>query len=281
MNSPSHSVPRLSQLWPRHSLTRLQSGTTPTARGIGLRVFLDIPYTNKEEYRNKLDLFLPDLPSFPVVVFAHGGAWVSGDKALYGYLGAFLARHGIGAVLANYNLAPQASHPTAARDLARAFAWTREHIGAYGGDQDRLYLCGHSAGGHIAALLATNDSFLAAENLGVEHVRGVVAISGIYYLHWNIIVAGLGFVFRDSDKTAASPFWNVKPGRPPFLILRAQKELLTLSRQADQFHKRLLRHSCRSRLVVAPREDHHSIIQNAVLPTAEYGKEILRFVREE
>jgi acetyl esterase/lipase len=167
-----------------------------------------------------------------------------------------------------------------AQALARAFAWTHEHIGAYGGDPDRLYLCGHSAGGHSAALLGTNEAFLAGENLGFEHVLGLVAVSGVYKIHWNMTVARLGFVFRNSDKTAASPFWNVKPDCPPFLILHAHKEIWTLSGQAHQFHKRLLQHNCRSRLAVARGEDHSSIIQNAALPGAGHGKEIVNFIHE-
>ncbi len=132
----------------------------------------------------------------------------------------------------------------------------------------------------LAALLGTNESFLAAERLGFEYVRGVIAVSGVYKVHWNMTVAGLGYVFRNVDKTTASPYWNIKPGCPPFLILRAQKEIWTLAGQAQQFHKRLLKHNCRSRLVVAGGEDHHWIIQTAALPTARHGQEIIGFVRE-
>jgi acetyl esterase/lipase len=249
-------------------------------RKADVRVLLNLPYAGNEEHRQKLDLYLPDRLSFPVVVFAHGGAWVQGNKAMHGHLGVFLAKHGIGAALVNYRLAPHVRHPGPAQDLARAFAWVHGHIAEHGGDTDRLFLCGHSAGGHLCSLLGTNEAFLATEKLSFEHVRGVISISGVYKIHWNMILAGLSFVFRKVNKTAASPFWHVKPGSPPFLILHAQKDLWTLAGQARAFHKRLLRHHCRSRLVVARGEDHDSIIQNAALPTAEHGKEVLRFIHE-
>jgi hypothetical protein len=261
-------------------LGRASAAASPPKGAVGVRVFLDVPYRSNGADRHKLDLYLPDRRTFPVVVFAHGGAWVGGDKALHGHLGSFLARHGIGAALLNYRLAPQVRHPAPAQDLARAFAWTREHVGAYGGDLDRLYLCGHSAGGHLVALLGTNESFLAAEGLGFEHVRGVIAIAGVYKIHWNVILARLGFVFKNTDKTAASPFWNVKAECPPFLILLPSKELWTLSGQAYQFHRKLLRHDCRSRLMVAPREDHYTIIQTVSLPTAGHGEAIVKFIQE-
>jgi acetyl esterase/lipase len=227
-----------------------------------------------------LDLYLPERRSFPVVVFAHGGSWYRGNKAMHGYLGVFLAKHGIGAALVNYRLAPRVRHPGPAQDLARAFAWVHEHIAEYGGDPDRLFLSGHSAGGHLCSLLGTNEDFLAAEKLSFGHVRGVISISGIYKIHWNMAVAGLRFVFHQVNKTAASPFWHVKPGSPPFLIIHGQKDLWTLGGQARAFHKRLLRNHGQSRLVVARGEDHDSIMQHAVLPTAEHSKEILRFIRE-
>src|SRR5207244_9484668 len=133
--------------------------------------------------------------SFTVLVFAPGGAWSLGDKARHSYLGCFLVKHGIGSVLVNYRLAPQVSHLAQACDLARAFAWTHKQIGEYGGDRDRMFLCGHSAGGHLASLLATEESFLAAENLGFEQIRGVVAVSGVYKIDWKLNLYGLGFVF--------------------------------------------------------------------------------------
>jgi acetyl esterase/lipase len=264
----------------RPDTVRFRARKSPLDRQAGIRVIHDVAYAGNAEVRNKLDLYLPDRALFPMVVFAHGGAWVSGDKALHASLGTFLARNGIGTAVVNYRLAPKVRHPAPAQDLSRAFAWTHEHISSYGGDPDRLYLCGHSAGGHLAALLGTNESFLAAEKLSFEHIRGVVAISGVYQIHWNITVAGLSHVFRDANKRAASPYWNIKAGCPPFLIVRAQKEIWTLSYQARTFHQRLLRHNCRSRHVVARGEDHYSIIQNTALPTAEHGKEILRFVHD-
>lgn len=263
---------------------RFRPGSRPTSsralppdRGLGLRVLLDVPYAETREDRHKLDLYLPDRDRFPVVVLAHGGAWMSGDKALFGHVGIFLAKNGIGAALVNYRLAPRVRHPVPAQDLARAFAWIEAHVASHGGDPKRLYLCGHSAGAHLAALLGTDESFLATFGLGFETCRGVIAVSGIYKIHWNVTLARVGCVFRNVNKADASPFWHVKPGIPPFLVVR-QKELWTLSRQARQFHQRLLQHDCHSRLVVATGEDHCSIIHNAALDTALHGKEILRFV---
>jgi acetyl esterase/lipase len=139
-----------------------------------------------DDCRHRLDLFLPrGRTDFPVVVLVHGGAWVAGDNrccGLYSSVGEFLASRGIGAVLPNYRLSPEVRHPEHARDVARAVAWTRDHIASHGGNPDQLFLAGHSAGGHLAALLATDASYLEARGVKLKDIRGVMAVSGVYHL---------------------------------------------------------------------------------------------------
>ena len=153
-----------------------------------LQETLDIRYGDDSDAQ-ALDVFAPkDAANRPVVLFVHGGAWLFGDKdmlGLYRGVGRFFARHGAVAVCINYRLAPEAKHPDQVMDVARAFAWTRAHARAYGGDPDRILLCGHSAGGHLAALLATDETYLKNPQLGLTDkdgaaLKGVMAASGIY-----------------------------------------------------------------------------------------------------
>jgi acetyl esterase/lipase len=241
------------------------------------RVLLDLPYG--EDRRNKLDLYLPDARGFPVAVFVHGGSWCSGDKAQYGHLGAFLAGHGVGAAVVNYRLSPQARHPDHARDVAAAVAWAWDNVADFGGDRNRLSLFGHSAGAHLAALLATDESHLRPWGLTPGELRGVVAVSGVYHIHINVNLYGAGHVFRGADKRAASPLHHVKPGCPPFLILYAQQELFTLGSQARGLHARLKAARGRSQLVRVLGEGHSSIVHSLVVPGAAHGQQVVRFLR--
>jgi arylformamidase len=138
----------------------------------------------EDSFRHQLDLYLPKgQKDFPVVVLIHGGAWIMGDNrccGLYSSVGEFLASQGIGAVLPNYRLAPGVKHPEQIKDVARAFAWTRRHIADYGGSPEKLFLAGHSAGGHLVALLATDERYLKAEGVTAAYIRGVIAVSGVY-----------------------------------------------------------------------------------------------------
>jgi acetyl esterase/lipase len=137
-----------------------------------------------DDRRHRLDLFLPRGRSgYPVVVLVHGGAWMFGDKSccgLYSAVGDFLAGQGVGVVLPNYRLSPGVKHPEHVKDVARAVAWTKRHVAEHGGDPERLFLAGHSAGGHLVALLATDETYLKAEGLRTADIKGVIGLSGVY-----------------------------------------------------------------------------------------------------
>ncbi|GAB4017913.1 alpha/beta hydrolase [Spirosoma koreense] len=127
--------------------------------------------------RHYLDIYQPRPASStprPVVVFIHGGAWDSGSKNLYAFIGRRLAKQQIVAVLINYRLAPAVQVPDMADDCARAVRWTQQHIAGYGGDPDRIYVMGHSAGGGLAALLTANDSLFTKLGLAQNPIKGAV-----------------------------------------------------------------------------------------------------------
>jgi acetyl esterase/lipase len=154
-----------------------------------IREVFDVPYAGRNDERQALDVFAPrGAKGRPVVLFVHGGAWVFGDKNFFGLyrgVGQFLARHGLVAVLINYRLSPLVRHPAHVKDVARAYAWVRRHIRDYGGDPDQIFLCGHSAGGHLVALLATDARYLKDPALGLTAadraaLRGVITVCGVY-----------------------------------------------------------------------------------------------------
>src|SRR5260370_3142871 len=192
----------------------LWEGPTPGGEVERIR---DIPYfpgPEGDSFRHQLDLFLPKgQKDFPVVVLIHGGAWIMGDNrccGLYSSVGEFLAGQGIGAVLPNYRLAPGIKHPGQIQDVAKAFAWTRSHIATYGGCPDKLFLAGHSAGGHLAALLATDEGYLKAEGSRAAHIKGVIAVSGVYRIPPGKMEATWG-----GATPAAFRFDEISPLREP------------------------------------------------------------------
>ena len=126
----------------------------------GVVVHRDIAY--EPGPRHALDIYVPARPvaATPVVVFFYGGGWDSGDRGMYRFVGAALAAHGVLTVVPDYRLYPEVRFPSFMRDAAAAVAWTRDHATSYGGDAQRLFLMGHSAGAQIATLLALDGRYL-------------------------------------------------------------------------------------------------------------------------
>ncbi len=185
----------------------------------------DIVYVEgkpEDESKHKLDLYLPkDKTNAAVFVFIHGGAWKSGDRSLYPPLGNRFARQGIVVAVMSYRLAPKNPHPAQIEDVADAFAWVARHISEYGGDTNRIYVGGHSAGGHLAALLTLDESYLKARQLSAKNIRGVMCLSGVYNVNDGSRESKI-FGKDEAGKRAASPLNHVKAPAPPFLVSYCQ-----------------------------------------------------------
>ena len=245
----------------------------PAERIVEDAAYWDHPEADPQKHR--LDLFLPVGEGWPTVVFVHGGGWTTGDKNLrvggadiYGNIGRYLARRGIGAAVINYRLLPTVALPDQFDDVARAVAWVHGHIDAYGGNPSRLFLMGHSAGAHVISRLAFDPAALGAYDLGPEAVCGVVAVSGAGYdLTDDQILAGNGqkyfekrFGDIDDWQRAVSTLPFLTDEAPPFLILYAEGEPEGLQRQSQLLDEALREAGVASEVVVVPGQSHARIL---------------------
>ena len=130
---------------------------------------LDLAYGDSP--RERLDLFLAAEPNAPTFAFVHGGYWQMNDKEGFAFLAPGVLAQGVNVALIEYTLAPQARMDRIVAEVRRAAAWLAEHLGDFGADPARLYVGGHSAGGHLTAMAMT-----------LNPVRGGLAISGLYDL---------------------------------------------------------------------------------------------------
>lgn len=147
--------------------------------------WLDLAYGQAPEER--LDVFPAPEPDAPVMVFIHGGWWRTWDKAEHSFVAAAFARAGVCVVVPNYALCPGTAErpvaiPLIARQMEKALAWVWRHVGQHGGDRRRITLVGHSAGGHLAALLLASPWPLLAPDLPEGLVQNALSISGVHDL---------------------------------------------------------------------------------------------------
>lgn len=170
--------------------------------------------------RHALDIYAPAQAAAdtPVVVFFYGGGWDSGNRAMYRFVGAALAAHGVVTVIPDYRLFPAVRFPAYMHDAAAAVAWTRGHIAAYGGDPRRLFLMGHSAGGQIATLLALDGAYLRADGMSPRALAGVIGLAGPYDflpLHSEKLKQLFG---PEAGRWQSQPIAFVNPQAPPMFL---------------------------------------------------------------
>lgn len=126
----------------------------------------------------RLDIYQPVVADKGiVVVFFYGGGWRTGARDEYRFVAQTLTRYGATVVIPDYRIYPDGIFPDFMHDAAAALAWTHRHIAEYGGDPKKIYLAGHSAGGHIATLLALDKHYLAAQGLSTDILAGVVGLA--------------------------------------------------------------------------------------------------------
>ncbi len=124
-----------------------------------------------------LDIYAPQgAKGLPVMVYVHGGFWMLGDKTHTAHMPAFFCGHGFVFVSVNYRLSPAVKHPVHIEDVARAVAWVHDHIAQHGGDPAQILLMGHSAGGHLVALLGTDARRLGECGKPLSILRGVILL---------------------------------------------------------------------------------------------------------
>lgn len=193
-----------------------------------VRVEHDIKYTAGPAYadnKDKLDIYIPpSAKSAPVIVSLYGGALQEGDKSEQPYVGERFAEAGNVTVLINYRLSPTVAHPAHVQDAAEAIAWVKKNIVKYGGDPNKLFLTGHSAGAYLITLLLLDPRYLAAHGMKPSDIRGAAPVSAFFYVEGK----GVGpdrpkFIWGADPKAwpAASPASYIRKDIPPLLLLNA------------------------------------------------------------
>ena len=200
------------------SVTRLLNTFVPES---GFKVTQDIAFGASA--RDKLDVYRPaDATSTtalkPVVVFFYGGAWDSGDKGGYLFVAEALTSRGFVVVIPDYRLYPEITFPAYMDDAALAVKWAFDNIAQHGGNPDKLFVMGHSAGAQLAALVAYDGTYLDRVGIDKRRIRGVVSLAGpLDFLP--LTEAKMEFIFPLPVRAASQPINFVTGKEPPTLLL--------------------------------------------------------------
>ena len=182
-----------------------------------------VPSIQYDNNKDKLDIYAPkEARKAPVLLFYHGGGLVEGDKNEMEFAAGRFVSEGIVVVFANYRLSPGVTHPAHMEDAAQAFAWVKENISEYGGNPNKVFISGHSAGGYLAVLLGMDDRYMTPYNFQLKDVSGVIGVSPYLYVEETARVRDKSIWGTDTTvwkSASVSPYISNK--KPPMLLLYA------------------------------------------------------------
>ncbi|MGH8638474.1 MAG: alpha/beta hydrolase [Burkholderiales bacterium] len=227
-----------------------------------------------------LDVFPASGPSRAVVTFIHGGYWRSRDKADFSFLADALCPAGFTLAVPNYALCPRVSIEHIVRQMLKAHAWVYRNIAAYGGRGEKLLASGHSAGAHLAAMMAACDWHRHEPDLPPNLVQGALAVSGIYDL-MPLRRTSMNEDLRLDENAArvASPV-TYRPSRSVAITAAVG------SRESSEFRRQnglLAEHwpHCRCETLELADADHFTILQHLARPDGELFQALERLARQD
>ena len=240
---------------------------------------LDVAYGSSSG--EKLDVFPSDKGDAPVLVFIHGGYWRSLDKSDHSFVATAFTAQGACVVIANYDLCPAVTIPEITLQMVRALGWVYRNIAQFGGDAKRITVVGHSAGGHLAAMLLACDWQRFAADLPKSLVRKALSISGIFDLRPLSRTPFLkdSLKLTSTDARRASPALLPRPSSGEFHAVAGADESAEFLRQnpliQKAWGKKIVPH-----VSALPGLNHFSVLDALVQPTHTLHSQALALIKE-
>ncbi len=262
----------------------------------GVQVERDTAYAEPKNQRQMLDIYKPAAGTgLPVVIWIHGGGWQTGDKSGVAAKPAAFVGKGLVFVAVNYRFVPHVKMDAIIADIAKTVRWVHDNIGTRGGDPNRIFLMGHSAGAQLAALVSIDDRYLKREGLSLAILKGCVPVDGdTYDIPLQVATAAarrknlgqpdpkfghpekFGPPDRQHDFSAVR---HIERGKkiPPFLILHVADHTDTTA-QAHRLWSELQEAGVAAKIYGAADTDHQKLDRNLGTPGDPSTAELFAFV---
>ncbi len=200
------------------------------------RVEKDLPYVGEAKpttayqlERCRLDLYYPQgKTAFATVVWFHGGGLTGGNR----HIPTGLQNQGLAIVAVNYRLSPKATCPAYIEDAAAAVAWTFRNIAAHGGDPNKIFVSGHSAGGYLTSMVGLDKRWLAACGIDADRIAGLIPLSGQTITH-STIRQERGLPERVPLIDSFAPLHHIRADAPPILLMTGDREMEMVGRYEE------------------------------------------------
>lgn len=256
----------------------------------GVKVVKDLNYTDKNDESTQLNVYYPkDITvKKDVIIFIHGGSWSSGKKDTYWWMGRNMARKGVVTVNINYGLAPQNQYEQMGDDCAEAVKWVKSHVEEYGGNPERIFLMGHSAGGHLAELINADPRYFKKAGIA-NPVKGVI-LDDAFGLDMKeyMTIAEKDNSYYDFLRTftkdpaiweKGSPLHYVQNSRNPHLIFYGEKTYPAIQMQSERISKIFTKEKVPVTLKIIKGKKHVGMISQMIFGSNQLYGFILDFLK--
>lgn len=240
----------------------------------GYRVWRDTPYGPAPHQR--LDVFAPqDEPAsaLPLFVYIHGGGWTHGDKGWMSFMALAITALPAVFVSPGYGLAPDHTHPTPIEDCLAALAHVRAHAADYGADPDRIYLGGHSVGGHIASMIALRPALLDKYEIPAKSIRACIPVSGLFRVLGDDPTAA-------GDLDDASPTHWASQAAMPFYVSYGENDYGRIVEENAEFIGALKQTGVALKVDALPGLDHYTANLSHADPGSVWYRAVAELVRK-
>jgi acetyl esterase/lipase len=218
----------------------------------------------------KLDVFAPRKAPSPkkILVFMHGGNWVNGKKSLYAFFGKGLARKDIVGVMISYRLSPRTDIAGMAEDVAKSIKWIKENASMIHGDTSQIFVSGHSAGGHLAAMVATDDTYFKKLKMA-NPIKGVVLIDAYGLDVYSYLKASTSerdsryfpiFSTEPANWKKYSPVYYLDKQTPPIIQFVGGRTNRIIKDMNAEFYEEVKKYQLEAKLIVVKRKRHVPMI---------------------
>jgi acetyl esterase/lipase len=256
-----------------------------------IRVEKNINYAGNTEVANTLNIYHKkgDVKNQDVIIFVHGGSWSSGKKETYWWLGRNLAKNNVVAAIINYPLAPNATYKEMAAATVQAVKWVKDSIATYGGNPNRIFIMGHSAGAHLAELINADPQYFATAAIN-NPIKGII-LNDPFGLDMEeyLTQADKDDYYTDFLRTFSSDQKNWQLGSPlfyskniknPHLMFYGTKTYPAIQIQSERMYKTLQAQNVPVKLQKIEGKKHVPMIAQMIWGSNRLYKSIFDFLKE-
>ena len=249
---PRESVPEFPEL------SKVRAAQAKQVRATA-KSWLNIAYGSSP--RESLDIYAADKPGGPVLVYIHGGYWRSGSKEENCNWVPTFTKRGATVALVEYDLCPQVTVTDIVRQTRASIAWVAQNILRYSGDPSRIYISGHSAGGHLTAMALAHD--WTSAGLAQDCIKGAVATSGVFDLDM-VMKISVQEQVRMTPEIAKlnSPFLNPPKVKCPLVVAVGGAEPKGWQQMSEDYFNYAKQQGLNAEYLVVPGANHYTMSEH-------------------